>query len=237
MYLVGHAIVGFLLAYGISRKFKVGGISFALVMLLASLPDIDILFQSADITAHKTYTHSLILSLIVVPAVIFAIARWRRVSSGAAFIYSLAYIQHIAIGDILVGATNILYPFGEVMVGTGIGYGTVAHQTIEFLLLAFAAVIVLGKAFGRQLKDATLFRFNVTDKVAYALFAAALVISFAYLLYGVKVLPRLFIETDLELALFVLIHLSAIALLSFLLLVARQHTVSQARQTGPGTRD
>ena len=236
MYLVGHAIVAFSIAYAISKKFKIAGVSFALVMLVASLPDIDILFQSIGVTTHKTYTHSLILSLIVVPLVIFAITKWRKASTGAAFIYSLAYIQHIVIGDIVIGATNVLFPFGELLVGTGIGYGTVTHQMLEFLLLAFAAGIVVSKSFGRQ-GETALFRYNITDKVAYALFIVALIISFVYLLYGVKVLPRVFIETDLELALFVMLHLSAIALVSFLVLVSRQHKMSQARQTWPNTRD
>ena len=236
MYLVGHAIVAFLIAYAISKKFKIAGVSFALVMLVASLPDIDILFQSIGVTTHKTYTHSLILSLIVVPPFIFAITKWRKASTGAAFIYSLAYIQHIVIGDIVIGATNVLFPFGELLVGTGIGYGTVTHQMLEFLLLAFAAGIVVSKSFRRQ-EETTLFRYNITDKVAYALFIVALIISFVYLLYGVKVLPRVFIETDLELALFVMLHLSAIALVSFLVLVSRQHKMSQARQTLPNTRD
>ena len=236
MYLVGHAIVAFLIAYAISKKFKIAGVSFALVMLLASLPDIDILFQSIGVTTHKTYTHSLILSLMLVPPVIFATTKWRKASTGAAFIYSLAYIQHIVIGDIVIGATNVLSPFGELLVGTGIGYGTVTHQMLEFLLLAFAAGIVVSKSFGRQ-GETTLFRYNITDKVAYALFIVALIISFVYLLYGVKVLPRVFIETDLELALFVMLHLSAIALVSFLVLVSRQHKMSQARQTLPNTRD
>ncbi len=226
MYLVGHAIVAFLIAYTISGKVKVGGgISFALVMLVACLPDIDILFQSAGITSHKTYTHSFILSMMIVPAVIFMIARWRKVSYAAAFIYSIVYIQHVAIGDIVIGGTNILYPIGELMVGTGIGYGTVAHQALEFLLLAAAASIIIAKSFGMQSRDSALFRWNITDRVSYALLIGSLVISFAYLLYGVKVLPRLFIETDLELALFVLLHLSAIAVISFLALVAKHRDV------------
>jgi hypothetical protein len=237
MYLVGHALVAVLIALGISKKFGITRISFALVMLIACLPDVDILFEAAGLTTHKTFTHSLILSTIVVPAVIFGLARWRQVSLGAALVYSLAYIQHIAIGDIVVGATNILYPFGELMVGTGIGYGTVEHQTIEFLLLAIAAGIVLGKAFGRQLGATALFRFNMTDKVTYVLYIGSVVISFAYLLYGVKILPRLFIKTDLELALFVMLHLSAIALISFLVLVARQQAISVRQQTVPSTWD
>lgn len=224
MYLVGHAIVAFLIAFGISKKFKVGGVSFALVMLIACLPDVDILLQSAGITAHKTYTHSLILSAVIVPSIIFAIARWRRVPAGAAAIYSLAYVSHIAIGDIVVGATNILYPFGNVMVGSGMGYGTMAHSALEFLLLAAAAAVIMNRSFRRQ-PDAALLRYNSVDKVGYVLLVASLIISSAYLLYGIKILPRLFIETDLELALFVLLHLSAIACISFAMLVARHQTV------------
>jgi hypothetical protein len=232
MYLVGHAVVAFLISYAIAKKLKIGEISFALAMLLACLPDIDILFQSAGILPHKSYIHSLILSLIVVPAVILSIAKWRRVSAGAAFIYSLAYIQHIAVGDIMIGGTNILYPFGELMVGTGIGYGTVAHSALEFLLLAATAGIIVSKSFRMTLhaKDSNgLFNFSNLDKISYALLMTSFVVSFAYLLYGVKVLPRLFIQTNLELALFVMLHLSAIVVISFLMLVSRQHSNLQKK--------
>lgn len=234
MYLVGHAIIAFLLAFGISRQFKIDGISFALVMIIACLPDIDIVFQAAGITSHKTYTHSIILSLVVVPSIIFAISRWRRVPAGTAFVYSLAYISHIVIGDIVVGGTNILYPFGNVLIGTGVGYGTVAHSAVEFLLLAAAAGIIIGKSF-RMTAHASgyyssrLFSFNRVDKASYALLLASLVVSFTYLLYGVKVLPRLFIQTNLELALFVMLHLSAIAVIAFLMVVARQHKNQQKK--------
>lgn len=193
-------------------------------MLIACLPDIDILLESAGITSHKTYTHSLVLSLLVVPSIIFAVARWRKVPAGAAFVYSLAYISHIIIGDLVIGGTNILYPIGDVLVGTGITYGSVAHQSIEFLILAATAGIIVSKSFRLHSKDTTgLFRFEKVDKVCYALLLASLVISFTYLLYGIKVLPRLFIQTNLELALFVMLHLSAIAMISFLMLVAWRH--------------
>ncbi len=210
MYLVGHAIVAFLISYAIAKKFQVGGVSFALVMLIACLHDIDILFQSAGITSHKTYTHSLVLSLVVVPSMIFAVSRWRRMPAGAAFVYSVAYVSHILIGDIALGGTNILYPFGNMQVGTGIGYGTIAHSALEFLLLTATAGIIVDKSFKKMLlhaKDSTgLFSFSKMDKVCYALLIASFVVSFTYLLYGIKVLPRLFIQTNLELALFVMLH-------------------------------
>lgn len=228
MYLVGHAIVAFLLAYALSKKFRIGEVSFALAMLIACLPDVDVLFQSAGILLHKSYTHSLILSLIAVPIVIFAIAKWRKVSAGAAFVYSMAYIQHIAIGDIAIGSMNILYPFGDMIAGSGIGYGTLVHQVLEFLLLAIAAAIVLGKSFGskEERPDATiLFRYNRNDQISYLLLIGSLTISFVYLLYGIKVLPRFYIETNLELTIFVLLHLSTIAWMSFMALVAMQHTI------------
>lgn len=225
MYLVGHAVVAFLLAYGISKRFKVGEVSFALVMLIACLPDIDILFQSAGILPHKSYTHSLILSLIVVPSVIFAIAKWRKASAGAAFVYSLAYIQHIAIGDLVIGGTNILYPFGNMMVGTGMGYGTLAHHILEFSLLGVVAAVILSKPFSKGKQSdgiVSLFRYTWTDKLSYILLIGSITISFAYLLYGIEILPRLFIKTDLELATFILLHISAIVSMSFIIFVARQ---------------
>src|SRR5690606_4654382 len=239
MYLIGHALVAFLLALGISRQFKLGGISFALIMLITCLPDIDILLQAAGMTSHKTYTHSLILSLVVVPSIIFAISWWRRVSAGAAFVYSLAYTSHIVIGDIAIGGTNILYPFGNVMIGAGVGYGTVEHSAVEFMLLATAAGIIIDKSFRTTAHasdycsstsfSSQLFSFDRIDKASYALLLASLVVSFTYLLYGVKVLPRLFIQTNLELALFVMLYLSAIAVISFLIVVARQHKNQQER--------
>jgi hypothetical protein len=233
MYLVGHAIVAFLIGYAISKKFKVVGVSFALVLVISCLPDIDILFESVGIMSHKTYTHSFVLSLVVVPSVIFAIARWRRLSAGVAFIYSLAYIQHIAIGDIAIGSINILYPFGNLMLGTGIGYGTLAHQTIEYLLLAVAAGIIVNKSFSGKTGTTDpigLFRYQSSDKVGYLLFIGSLAVSFAYLLYGIKILPRFFVETDLEMALFVLLHLAAIALVAFWTFVSKQESLILARQ-------
>jgi hypothetical protein len=96
--------------------------------------------------------------------------------------------------------------------------------------LAAAAGIIIGKSFRTRFQDATgLFRFEKVDKVCYVLLLAAIVISFAYLLYGVKVLPRLFIQTNLELALFVMLHLAAIAVISFLIVLARQHANLQKK--------
>ncbi|MEP0824019.1 MAG: hypothetical protein HRF40_00885, partial [Nitrososphaera sp.] len=160
--------------------------------------------------------------------IIFAISRWRKVSAGAAFVCSLAYISHIVIGDIAVGGTNILYPLGNVMVGIGVGYGTVAHSAVEFLLLAAAAGVIIAKSFRMTARagdssSSRLFSFNRVDRASYALLLASFVVSFTYLLYGVKVLPRPFIQTSLELALFVMMHLYAIAIIAFLMFVARQH--------------
>jgi hypothetical protein len=257
MFLVGHAMVAFLIAFAIHRtlgavaeKRKEGAvtkISFALVMLLGVLPDIDIVFQALGIIPHKTFTHSVILSAMVVAPAIFAVARWPlKQTLVASLAYVLAYSQHL-FDDIVVGTLNVAYPFGSLPVGIGIPYGSVYHLALEIVLVAVVAAIVMKRSFGKaglqsqqrsQLSQSQsnyhssppnssfpsfLFGFGKVDKLCYALLMLSFLVSFAYLLHEMKALPRLFIESELEVALFVILHLSALALVSFMILVAREH--------------
>jgi hypothetical protein len=226
VFLVGHAIVAFLIAYGISNgsKLQYGAISFALVMLIATLPDIDIITQELGFMPHKTFTHSPIISGAIISPVIFAIAKFLfKQTAVASLAYSLAFAQHM-LDDIIIGMLNIAYPFGEFSIGIGINYGSLAHLIIEMLLLAGLTAIIMSKAFRDRHYDAkALFSFNKIDRISYVLLILSFVISFAYLLYEMKSLPRLFVETQLEIALFALLHISAIALVSFQAFVSRQY--------------
>lgn len=254
MFLVGHAIVAFLIAYAVSRALATEKrkdraatkISFALVMVLGVLPDIDILFQALGIMPHKTFTHSVILSAIVVAPAIFVVARWPlKQTLAASMAYALAYAQHL-FDDIIVGTLNVAYPFGSLPVGIGIDYGSVYHLALEIVLVALVAAIFLSRSFGKARLQSWknlpwqkyqsnyyyyssassmsfLFGFGRVDKVCYALLMLSFLVSFAYLLYEMKALPRLFIESDLEVALFVILHLSALALASFMIFVSREH--------------
>jgi hypothetical protein len=225
VFLVGHAIVAFLIAYGISRgsKLQYGTISFALVMLIATLPDIDIITQEVGFMPHKTYTHSAIPSLAISSGIFIGSRFGFRQSIVASLAYAIAYAQHL-LDDIVIGTLNIAYPFGDLSIGIGVNYGSLAHLIIEALLLSITAVIIVSKSFRKQ-HDTALFRFGKTDKISYTLLILSFGVSFVYLLQQMRALPRLFIDTQLELALFVLLHIAAIALVSFQVFVARRQNV------------
>jgi hypothetical protein len=233
MFLVGHAVVAFLIAYIVCRIFKINqGVSFALAMVIGIIPDIDIVTQSLGIMTHKTFTHSLIVSAAIGGSIFLVTRHGFKQTFAVAMIYSLAYVQHI-IGDMVIGTLNILYPIGNLPVSIGIAYGSLTHEIIEILLLAVAASIIVGKSFRSignsgthdDMDTSSLFRFSITDKINYIILIASLLFSFGYLLYEMKSLPRLILETDLEIALFVLLHLAALLWVFFMMLAARQDAV------------
>lgn len=228
MFLIGHAMVAFLIAHLISRRGLGAGatISFALVMLIGTLPDIDIILQILGIMPHKTYTHSLAVSAVISLA-IYAITRWALgAAPAAALAYALAYAQHM-LDDVIIGTLNVAYPFGYLPVGIGIGYGSLYHLVIEMALVAAVTAIVMARLFSGKEQEPSprllLFGFGKADKISYALLMASFTISFAYLLSQMHQLPRLFVESELEVALFALLHVAGMALTSFLIFAAREH--------------
>ncbi|MDQ3853330.1 MAG: metal-dependent hydrolase [Thermoproteota archaeon] len=238
MFLVGHAVVAFLIAYIVCRIFRINqGISFALAMVIGIIPDIDIVTQSLGLMAHKTFTHSLILSPIIAGSIFLVTRVGFKKTFAVAMIYSLAYVQHI-IDDVVIGTLNILYPIGNLPLSIGIAYGSLTHEIIEILLLAVTASIIVGKSFRSisngnstddHMRTSSLFQFSITDKISYTILIVSLLFSFAYLLYQLESLPRLILETNLEIALFVLLHLAALTLVSFMMMAARQNSASFKR--------
>jgi hypothetical protein len=229
MFLVGHAVVAFLIAYIICRIFKINqGVSFALAMVIGIIPDIDIVTQSLGIMTHKTFTHSPIVSAAIGGSIFLVTRLGFKQTFVPAIIYSLAYVQHI-IDDIVIGTLNILYPIGNLPVSIGIAYGSLTHEIIEILLLAVAASIIVGKSFASlgnstygNMATFSLFEFSIIDKISYIILIVSLLFSFGYLLYEMKSLPRLVLESDLEIALFVLLHVAALSWVFFMMLAARQ---------------
>jgi hypothetical protein len=225
MFLVGHAALAFLISYGISRKFGVvSAVSFAAVMLIASLPDIDIITQDAGIIPHKTYTHSPIISLTI-SSVIFLIAKLLlKQNSIVALIYGLAYLYHI-IGDLIVGTLNVLFPFGYLPIGLGINIGSLSDEIIEMLLLLLAVSITLRASFANNssgTNNNAILRYSRIDKIGFALLILVLIISFAYLLYNTESSHPPFFDTELQITLFVLLHLVGVAWILLIVLVSRQ---------------
>ncbi len=241
MFLVGHAVVAFLIAYLVCRIFKINqGVSFLLAMVIAIIPDIDIVTQYFGIMSHKTFTHSPIVS-VAIGGSIFLITRLVfKQTFAVALTYSLAYVQHI-IDDMLIGTLNILYPIGNLSVSIGIAYGSLTHEIIEFLLLAVAAWITVWKSFrsiGKITHDnmahdrmtrCSLFGFSITDKISFIILIVSLLFSFGYLLYGMRSLPRLIVETNLEIALFMLLHIGTLLWIFFMILAASKGAASFKR--------
>ena len=238
MFLVGHAVVAFLIAYIVCRIFRINqGVSFALAMVIGIIPDIDIVTQSLGIMAHKTFTHSLIVSPAIAGSIFIVTRVGFKQTLAVAMIYSLAYVQHI-IDDMVIGTLNILYPIGNLPVSIGIAYGSLTHEIIEILLLGVVASIIMSKSFrgignshstDDHMSTSSLFRFSITDKISYTILIVSLLFSFVYLLYQLKSLPRLILETDLEIALFVLLNLAALLWAVFMMLAARQNAASLKR--------
>jgi hypothetical protein len=241
MFLVGHAVVAFLIAYIVCRIFKINqGVSFALAMVIGIIPDIDIVMQSLEIMTHKTFTHSLIVSSAIGGSIFLVTRLGFKQTFAVGMIYSLAYVQHI-IGDMVIGPpVNILYPTGNLPVGIGIAYGSLTHIIIEILLLAIAAWIIVGKSFrsiGNSTEDddgmatSSLFRFSISDKISYIILIVSLLVSFGYILDGLESLPSLILERDLEIALFVLLHIAALTWVFFMMLAARRHSAILKRRS------
>ena len=240
MFLVGHAVVAFRIAYIVCRIFRINqGVSFALAMVIGIIPDIDTVTQSLGIMAHKTFTHSLIVSPVIAGSIFFVTRLGFKQAFAVAMIYSLAYIQHI-MDDVVIGTLNILYPVGNLPVSIGIAYGSLTHEIIEIFLLVVAAAIIVGKLFRSIITSSStdeedgmstfsLLRFSITDKISYIILIASFLFSFGYLLYELESLPRLTLETNLEIALFVLLHLAALTWVSFMMLAAKQDSASFKR--------
>jgi hypothetical protein len=102
------------------------------------LPDIDLILGSLDIS-HRTATHSVILwSLVFVPF----FAKYKKV----ALPYFVATTQHILIGDMTVGRTNIFWPVADLRIGLGFPILSPLNLSLEAAGLAiFVAAVVLGK--------------------------------------------------------------------------------------------
>jgi hypothetical protein len=245
MFLIGHAMVAFLIAYFISKRGRKAmatavaattTVSFALVMLIGTLPDIDIVLQIIGVIPHKTYTHSLAFSAGISIAIYAITRRALKASPAAALAYALAYAQHM-LDDVVIGTLNVAYPFGYLPAGIGIGYGSLYHLVIEVALVAVVTTIVMRRLFGEkratpQEAVAVPLGFGRIDRASYALLLLSFAVSFAYLVSQMQELPRLFVDTQLEVSLFTLLHVAGMALVSFMAFAAREH----ARQAAAAAR-
>ena len=134
MYAVGHFALGYLTGKVTAKSLDVN-INIPLVFLASVFPDIDILLP--DLVVHRGPLHSVLLfCLVFIP--IFAVYKKRAAP------YFVAVIQHIIIGDYLIGGDlQLLWPLTTDVYGLQIGMASLAHVALEwsFFLVSMAFMV------------------------------------------------------------------------------------------------
>ena len=122
MYAVGHFALGYLTGKLTAKSLNVN-VNLPLLFLASVFPDIDILIPGL---VHRGPLHSVVLfCLLFLP--IFAIYKKRAAP------YFVALIQHIIIGDYLIGGDlQLLWPLTPNTYGLYIGMGSLLHVALEW---------------------------------------------------------------------------------------------------------
>ncbi len=133
MFAVGHFALGYLTGKATAKSLDVN-INIPLVFLASVFPDIDILIPSLE---HRGPLHSILLfCLVFIP--IFAVYKKRAVP------YFVALIQHIIIGDFIVGGDlQLLWPLSTSVYGFEVGMGSLLHIALEWLLFLISMAVMI----------------------------------------------------------------------------------------------
>jgi hypothetical protein len=133
MYAVGHFALGYLTGKLAAKSLDVN-INLPLLFLASVFPDIDILIPGL---VHRGPLHSVILfCLVFIP--IFAIYKERAVP------YFVAVIQHIIIGDYLIGGDlQLLWPLTANTYGFHIGIASLINITLEWCLFLISMTFMI----------------------------------------------------------------------------------------------
>ena len=141
MFLVGHSVWGYVLASLTARALRLDSAHNSyrfnpyIAMILAMIPDIDIILYDLGIR-HRSITHSILFWLVVfIPFLI--VYRKRSLP------YLVAVMQHIMVGDIIVGKTRILWPLGYEL---GLGYGITSSVNISIEMIGIVMMLVLARS-------------------------------------------------------------------------------------------
>ncbi len=152
-------------AYVFARTFR-RDINISIIMLLGILPDIDLLFNSID---HRSITHSIpIVTLLFTP---FFIKYRKHVLP-----YYIAITQHIFFGDLIVGKTQLFWPFGPT-IGLGFKLTSIENIIIEGIGLAIFLILFI--------KDRKII-FNNNNIMILIPLVALLLLPFATIIYGIS---------------------------------------------------
>jgi hypothetical protein len=137
MYAVGHFALGYLTGKLTAESLDVN-VNLPLLFLASVFPDIDILIPGL---VHRGPLHSVVFfCLLFLP--IFAIYKKRAVP------YFVALIQHIIIGDYLIGGDlQLLWPLTLNTYGLYIEMGSLIHVALEW------GLFIISMAFMIKMKD------------------------------------------------------------------------------------
>ena len=224
MLFVGHISIAFLLTCAISKKFVLRDVSISFVMFLSTLPDFDLVFRLLGLQlGHRSITHSAIIWAIVALALF---AKYRRISVA---VYSLAYLSHIVIGDLVVGPINLLYPIGNFVVSGGIRFGTISDTMIEGILFAIMAIIIIMQnLYKHNIRQHTLFlQYSTLDSFFYPVLIAEIIISPIFVLSNsFQDFSNLVSLSQLEIngIAIVLLHIAMTIAIAFLWKKTKSHT-------------
>ena len=133
MYAVGHFALGYLTGKLAAKSLDVN-INFPLLFLASVFPDIDLLIHGLE---HRGPLHSVILfCLVFIP--IFAIYKKRAAP------YFVAVIQHIIIGDYLIGGDlQLLWPLTTNMYGFHVGIASLINVALEWSLFLISMTFMI----------------------------------------------------------------------------------------------
>jgi hypothetical protein len=193
-------------------------------MFLSTLPDIDLVFRFLGIElGHRSITHSAIIWTIV--TIVFWV-KYRRISVA---VYSLAYLSHIIIGDLIVGPINLLYPIGDFVVSGGIRFNTISDMIIEGILFAMMAMIIIKQKLHKDNSRQYTFlvHYSTLDRFFYPILILEIVISPLFLLSDKfqdfsNLLSISHIDTN-DIAI-VLLHTMMLITITFLWMKSKRHT-------------
>ena len=133
MYAVGHFALGYLTGKLAAKSLDVN-INFPLLFLASVFPDIDLLIPGLE---HRGPLHSVILfCLVFLP--IFAIYKKRAAP------YFVAVIQHIIIGDYLIGGDlQLLWPLTTNLYGFHVGMAGLINVALEWSLFLISMTFMI----------------------------------------------------------------------------------------------
>lgn len=133
MYAVGHFALGYLTGKLTAKSLNVN-VNIPLLFLLSVFPDVDLLIPGL---MHRGPLHSVVLFCILFLP-IFAVYKKRAVP------YFVALLQHIVIGDYLIGGNlQLLWPLTSNLYGFSTEVGGLMHVSLEWGLFLISMLFMV----------------------------------------------------------------------------------------------